>query len=280
MSDREEWIAFCCVPSKKVAHELGLVILATKNHYRVVPLENRYYLLEVQAEHPQQVYHQVSLYCEEVRQKGKGGRGWSLPKDYQVSVWPFVAVFILLSGIHVLGTQEQYRWLHTYGRMDSFAVLHNGQWWRVLTTLGLHKDIAHLAGNLGFGAIFAWFVVKRWGNRKGWWFVLLSGILGNVLLAMTYFHTQHLSIGASTAVMGAIGLLTGASVKEWKNRSANDAAATGRFRPVGVSLFASLLLFSLLGGGGGAENIDVAAHLWGWLAGIVIGYRAVRTGKS
>lgn len=272
MSDREEWIAFCCVPSKKVAHELGLVILATKNHYRVIPLDNRNYLLEIHGRRLQDVAQQVSLYCEETRRNARKRSSGFRTREYPVSYVPFLLVMASLCGVYTLGNQESGRWLYELGRMDTFAIWHHGEFWRVLTPLFLHADIGHLAGNLGFGGLFTWFVVRRWGNLSGWWKILVSGVLGNTMLAVTYFSTPHLSIGASTAVMGAIGLLAGASAKE---RLAKSDMGIGWLGPVGVSLFAAFALFALLGTGG--ERTDVGAHFWGWGCGILIGYQSVRT---
>lgn len=276
MSEDEEWLPFCCVPSKRVAHELGLVVLATKNHYRVIPLAHRNFLLEIHGRRLQDVSPQVSLYCEEVRRKVKRGAPGFRGREYPVRYEPFLLVMALLCGVYALGTLEAFRWIYEQGRMDTFAIWHEGEFWRVVTPLFLHADIGHLAGNLGFGGLFAWFVVRRWGTISGWWKILLSGVLGNLMLAITYFSTPHLSIGASTAVMGAIGLLAGASARERRDKS--DVVGIGWLGPVGVSLFAAFALFALLGTGG--ERTDVGAHFWGWLSGILIGYQSTQTNRK
>lgn len=275
MDEAEEWIPFCCVPSKRVAHELGLVVLATRNHYRVIPLPDRHFLVEIHGRRLQDVPPQISLYCEEIRKNVKKGAPGFHPREYPVRYEPFLLVTALLCGVYALGTQETFHWIYAQGRMDTFAIWHYGEFWRVITPLFLHADLGHLAGNLGFGALFAWFVVRRWGTLAGWWKILLSGVLGNLMLAITYFSTPHLSIGASTAVMGSIGLLAGVSARERRERG---DVGIGWLGPVGVSLFAAFALFAFLGTGG--ERTDVGAHFWGWLSGIVIGYQSDRSGKK
>lgn len=267
MKTEADWFPLCCVPSKRVAHELGLVVLACKSHYQVTPLENRRYLLEIAANRRELVQTQVSLYCEEVRRKkkGDGNSGFREP-EYTVRILPFVLISCLLTVVFVWTSGEGKEW-QEIGRMDSIAVCKHWEWWRLVTPLFLHGDIGHLIGNLGFGGLFAWFVIRRWGNLWGWIRILMSGVLGNMMLALTYQNVQHLSIGASTAVMGSIGLLAGASA--WQRRQFQEKGI-GWLGPIGVSLLAAAALFSLLGTAG--ENTDVAAHFWGWTAGIVIGY--------
>lgn len=267
------WCDYCITASRRVAHELGLVILATGTPYRIDRLEARRYLIRVPPERAPLCSVQVGRYCEEVRQRKLRPTEVIPSGEHPVSVVPFLSVATLLLGIfafsHGAGGEAWFR----LGRMDSQAIWTQQEWWRILTPLGLHADIGHLAGNLGFGAIFAFFVVKRWGNLVGWSLILSTGVIGNLLLAIGYLQVPHLSVGASTAVMGAIGLLAGGAVRQ--NRDFQQPKS-GLIGPVGISLLGGFALWGFLGLGGDPDDpnqrIDVMAHLWGWLAGLSLGF--------
>ena len=81
-----------------------------------------------------------------------------------------------------------------------------GEWWRAVTALTLHIELDHLGGNLAFGAFFGYFIGRYLGAGVGWLAVLLAAGGANVLNAWAQ-GPAHRSIGASTAVFAALGLL-------------------------------------------------------------------------
>jgi len=151
------------------------------------------------------------------------------------------------------------------GRTDAVAMVGRGEWWRAVTALTLHADVVHLVSNLFAGAGFAFFVCRFFSAALGWLLILLSGIAGNVLNAQVYYPAAHYSIGASTAVFGALGLLTGVGI--WAAVSAPDRRLLlPRWL---LPLLGGLTLLGLFGVGEG--NVDVAAHISGFLCGVVLG---------
>jgi membrane associated rhomboid family serine protease len=94
--------------------------------------------------------------------------------------------------------------------------------------------------------------------------VVASGALGNGLNAVANGH-GHDSIGASTAVFGAIGILAGMALAR-RNRAGQSGARL--LLPVG----AGIGLLGMLGMGG--VRVDVFAHLYGLLAGGLLGIGA------
>ena len=144
-------------------------------------------------------------------------------------------------------------------------MVQGSQWWRALTALTLHADVVHLVSNLISGLGFAFFVCRFFGAGAGWLLVLLSGIAGNVLNAMVYYPEVHYSIGASTAVFGALGLLTGVGI--WAAVLDPDhRLSLPRWL---IPVFGGLTLLGLFGVGDG--NVDVAAHISGFACGAVFG---------
>jgi rhomboid protease GluP len=150
-----------------------------------------------------------------------------------------------------------------------------GEWWRAVTALTLHADLAHVAGNAAALIIFV-SALGRWlGPGLAALLVLFTGFAGNIVTA--YAHGGgHNSIGASTATFGALGLLGGLQFMRrfrWKAR-------VGRFRWALAAIAACLGMLVMIGGGGTnfdgigpkvAQNIDVLAHVSGLAAGLVTG---------
>lgn len=151
------------------------------------------------------------------------------------------------------------------GRIDAGRMLEMNEWWRAVTALTLHGDVVHLVSNLVSGMGFAFFVARFFGAASGWLLILLSGILGNALNAWVYFPQDHFAIGASTAVFGALGLLTGVGL--WLALSEGEQAwAMPRWL---MPIFGGLTLLGLIGVGDGL--VDVAAHISGFICGTVLG---------
>jgi membrane associated rhomboid family serine protease len=155
-------------------------------------------------------------------------------------------------------------WLAS-GRMDAGAV-RAGEWWRAVTALTIHLDLAHLGGNLAFGGFFAYFVARYFGAGLGWLAIVLSGTLGNLINAFVQAG-DHRSIGASTAVFGALALLT---VNAWRHGFSSATSLRTRMAP----LVAGIALLAFTGTGG--ENTDIVAHLTGFVAGFGLGLAIVR----
>lgn len=144
------------------------------------------------------------------------------------------------------------------GRADSGLIL-QGQWRRVVTALFLHAGPAHFLANAAFGGVVLHALGRELRVGAASLLFVLTGGLGNLLNALAH-GPGHLSIGASTAVFGALGALAAM-------RAARDGRLTPRraFAP----LAAGLALLAMLGAEG--ENTDLLAHAFGFLAGLVLG---------
>lgn len=153
-------------------------------------------------------------------------------------------------------------------------ILH-GEWWRCFTALTLHGSIEHLVSNLGL-AVFAFaFAFSRFGTGAGLLGTVLGGAMGNLLNAFAHAAKPHASLGSSTALFASLGLLAGG---ELAARLMHRATRTGwqLLVPVG----AGLAFLSLYGGAGSNRdgtpimdtgNVDLMAHLFGLVAGVVLG---------
>lgn len=155
-----------------------------------------------------------------------------------------------------------------YGGVDYFAKQYGasashileGELFRTVTALLLHSDVVHLAGNMAGCALFFSAVCVFAGFGAGVLSILTAGALGNYIVAVAH-KGAHLSIGASTAVFAAVGILTGHQVFLQKGRS-------GHWKRAWLPLGSGICLLGFLSAG---ENTDLLAHLFGFCVGIAIG---------
>jgi rhomboid protease GluP len=146
------------------------------------------------------------------------------------------------------------------GSADAGQIL-EGEVWRSVTALSLHASPGHVLGNALVGTLFLTAAFRALGPGVGLLLVLLAGAGGNLLNALLH-GSAHNSVGASTAVFGAVGLLGGLGVGRRHRRGT-------RGRRAWVSLAASLGLLAMLGTAG--ERVDVWAHLFGLAVGALFG---------
>jgi len=140
-----------------------------------------------------------------------------------------------------------------------------GEWWRAITALTLHADAPHLAGNAAATVVLMTAVCWHLGPGVGLWLLLLAGAGGNAVTAAVH-GGDHVSVGASTATFGAIGILAALRI------IGGRAGAGGRKSWVVIA--ASLALLALLGTG---PHADLLAHLFGFLLGGGLGLIAALT---
>lgn len=181
-----------------------------------------------------------------------------------------IAVALLLLSIHlsVSASAAPEDYLTVFGANARRIV--DGEVYRCVTALLLHVDAAHVAGNMAGMALFGGAVCVVTGSGVGWLMILSCGFFGNLMNAFAY-ETGHLSVGASTAVFGAVGLLCAFQ--------AVNASRTGRGWKHTVLVFGSgLALLAFLGT---SARSDLGAHLFGFFSGILMGagYR-LWTGRS
>jgi membrane associated rhomboid family serine protease len=145
------------------------------------------------------------------------------------------------------------------------ARIRAGEAWRAVTALTLHADFGHVLGNAIAGALFLSAVFQLFGFGFGGALVLLAGALGNLANAFVQ-APSHATIGASTAVFGALGVLVGHAL-------GNPRAALER-RPAWLPIGAALALLAMLGSEG--ARVDLWAHGFGLVAGIALGAGAAQ----
>ncbi len=181
--------------------------------------------------------------------------------EYQDPVPGIVAYLIVVTLIAWLADNSVFGsdW-YQLGRVDG-TLLREGEWWRPITALTLHSGLRHLAGNIIFGTLFGLFAGRLLGSGLAWFAIVVSGAMGNVLNTLL-LESSHRSIGASTAVFAALGLVAG---YVWRAKLMSQERWPYRVGPI-VGGFA-LLMYT----GTGDANTDIGAHLMGFLCGFSSG---------
>ncbi|MBM4358180.1 MAG: rhomboid family intramembrane serine protease [Deltaproteobacteria bacterium] len=211
---------------------------------------------------------------EAVRLYQDENRDWPPPERRDVPrhrpTYLVAAAFALLLVFFVAVTGPASRasvWFAS-GRADAHLLF--SEPWRMVTALTLHGDSQHVIGNVVSGSIFATAVSRRIGAGAALLSVTVAGALGNAANALYHhFGRGHLSIGASTAVFGAIGILAGFQTVLLLARRHEPRRRKLRTIDLAGPLAGGLALLGSLGSGG--ENTDLGAHGFGFLAGLLLG---------
>lgn len=256
-------VATDSLPENNSWHVWVIVLAARGIPYQIAPDQPEWHLLVPEELLPDAI--------REVKQYEDENSNWppspppSRPLD--VSSYTTLSILILLAAFHnfirsdIVLVNGSYPDWFSLGMAQAAKIL-AGEWWRLVTALTLHADLQHLLGNLAIGGIFIYLLCRELGSGLAWMLLLGAGILGN--LANAYLHISgHSSVGASTAVFGVVGLLAGLSMRRY-----HHYLWWRWFVPVAAAF--SLLV--LLGSEG--KNTDLGAHLFGLLAGLILGFLA------
>jgi membrane associated rhomboid family serine protease len=243
------------------AREHGLVVAAREvPHW--IEREGEEWVLRVEEDARELALGELAAFDAE--EKARPPAAKLLPAEKVETLSLYVAAWVM-SGFFLAQNLAGEAWMER-GEALSEAIVRRGEWWRTLTALTLHGDAAHIAANLATGLLFAAFVLPHFGTGLTWLGIVVSGALGNAINAWGYRGEDHASIGASTAVFGALGILVGAEFVA-RLSSARTRSRWQLVLPIG----AGLALLAFLGVGDEKKNIDFMAHFWGFTAGLPLG---------
>ena len=206
--------------------------------------------------------------CKELRLYVEENRNWPplLPpvRPMVENPLPTLSILILLATFHnitgldlTIMDRHPVDWIEI-GKAQGNLIL-GGEWWRLVTALTLHADWLHLFSNLAIGGVFVIYLCRDLGSGLAWSLLLASGVLGNLFNAYLQLPS-HSSVGSSTAVFGAVGILGAITLVRYRHH-------LRRRWPLPVAAAFSLL--ALLGTEG--KQTDVGAHLFGFVFGFLLG---------
>lgn len=203
----------------------------------------------------------IRLYVRENR-----GGPWrqELPWTGLVFDWRCVVWFLLLMLLYAVEATGHGD-LRQLGMMNGLAVK-GGEWWRAVTAVTLHGDLAHLAANVTTGLLLLGLAMGAYGPGLGLGLSLAAGVIGN-LTGMLVYPDSVRGLGASGLIMGSLGLLSAQSVGLLRHGLSHRQLA-------GRGVLGGCLLLVLLGFSP-ERNADVVGHVAGFLGGAFLGALAV-----
>jgi membrane associated rhomboid family serine protease len=260
-SHAEPWVAVATTGDERQASELGLVLSARGiDHRRDLGVAG--WDLSVPAASEALARAELAQYLAENR-RPIGQRRIEEIGGGMTGVLAYVAILVAVFFCVQLSVLSL-DWFGA-GRFVAGRVV-AGEWWRTVTALTVHVELDHLGGNLVFGAFFGYYIGRYLGHGIGWLAVLVAALLANALAALL-LDPGHRSIGASTAVFAALGILTAYT---WRRGYLRETPWRWRIAPIVAGL--GLLAFT----GTGGENTDVFAHLAGFVTGFGTGLGLAR----
>lgn len=211
-------------------------------------------------------------------------RGWppraASPRPLSRGVEAAVVYGVLLVLAYMTQRRESFGVDWWRAGCASADLIQGGAWWRSVTALCLHVDVLHLAGNVVFGALFGVMLAQSVGSGVAWLGFVMTGAIGNWLNAWLQ-SPSHVSVGASTAVFGMLGIQV---AHDWMRRRHLHYGPLRRWAPLVIGL----ALLAWLGGGEQRvdpndvspklvdlnlviQKVDVGAHVLGFAAGLGLG---------
>ena len=194
-------------PSAQRALEWIAVLSAREFDYRLAR-DGRKWVIHVSAMISTDAQHEIDIYeweQREARELRAAAAALPLPDErYWSPAW--VCGFLVTI----------YAWFGSYSAESPVLVraasnrsaILSGELWRVVTALTLHAGLVHLGGNLLCLLLLGQSVCVLYGTGFGWALILLSGIAGNAT-SLLFHGPYQVSVGASTAAFGALGILAG-----------------------------------------------------------------------
>ena len=160
-------------------------------------------------------------------------------------------VYTAVEGGNFMSTSSNMIW--QYGQVNEF-VIYYGQYYQLFTSMFVHANIAHLAGNMLFLLIFGLRGEEMFSLPEYLSIYFLGGLTGN-LLSLLLLPLNVPSVGASGAIFAMFGACT-----IYARRAVRQSI-------IGALIYAFFLLF--LSSGLGVNNF---AHIGGLVTGLLIGY--------
>ena len=252
--------------NRRSCSDRALVLAAAHIRYEIID-DGLSCALVVPASESSQAVEELRLYEDENPPVRPKKRKRIIYREALPGIVGYVAVLCAVTGMAGYSFFG-FDWLAA-GRVDG-DLIRDGELWRTITALTLHADIRHLLGNLVFGVFFGIFAGRLLGPGVAWFAIVVAGALGNTANTLLLDST-HMSIGASTAVFAALGLLAGYG---WRGQFMAQDRWSTRLGPIFGGL--ALLMFT----GTGDANTDIGAHLMGFAFGFAAGMLLTRFGTT
>lgn len=255
--DSNEWITIYHSRSENDCRECALVLQAVGTENQVYR-EADEFVIAVAADDSARSRAELDAYATENRDWRNARPAARQRADGWNGVLGFVAVLSLMA---VLQQRNAFSLDWFANGKTHASLIRSGEWWRPVTALTLHIDLEHVLSNLVIGSLVGLFAGQTLGSGLAWFCILIGGRLGNYVNAWVR-PADHTSVGSSTAIFAALGLL---AAHAWWQRQTRRTSRLERWVP----LVGGAILLSFLGTGGG--RTDIPAHVFGFLCAVPLG---------
>ncbi len=249
------------LPASRHQAEQWALVLRAANIPSAIEFERRSWVIKVSPLHEKRALQEIAAFMEENSDwppyRPKKRIPLPVLTKYQpptILMMGALVIFFIITGPWSGGSD----WFIN-GAVSGKKIFTDSQWYRLVTALTLHADVVHLVGNIMIGGVLVHFLCRLLGNGLGWFLILASGTLGNFMNILLH-GSSHNSVGFSTAIFGAIGILSGYQAVRRR---------TAALKEILLPLAAGGMLLAFLGAGG--PRTDLGAHFFGLLAGAALG---------
>ncbi len=168
-----------------------------------------------------------------------------------------VAAYVVLE---IMGDTTDAMFMYDHGAMYPYAVLLEGQWYRLLTSAFLHFGLAHLVNNLILLICLGSYLERRYGKARYIILYLVCAVGGSLVSMWHMLCTQNIAVsaGASGVVFGMVGALLFLVLQN-----------KGRFEDLSLRRFLLMMALALYNGFTTA-GVDNAAHVGGLIVGFAV----------
>ncbi len=254
------WEPIGPIATRRKADEWRFVLRAVHVGSWVVNTPDNQFTLMVPTDQAERALRELAEYEQENRDRAKERPQRDVPL-YRNSWWALATVAALAVFFAVTGPNQSRSGWFRVGIADTDAIL-AGAVHQTVTALTLHSNTQHLLGNALVGGLLFAVLHRRLGPGLGSLVILMSGVGGNLMNAV-WHGSDHRSLGASTAVMGALGALAATQFVLNQTQRAS-AKAVIKWAPLVAG-------GALLGTFGASPTSDLHAHGFGFLAGLFLG---------
>lgn len=181
-------------------------------------------------------------------------------------ITPVNVTFVLINAavyvcLEIMGDTTDAAFMYEHGAMYPWAVLFEGQWYRLLTSAFIHFGLPHLLNNMLLLVCLGSYLERALGKIRYVILYLVSAV-GSGLVSMGWMiYTQDMAVagGASGVVFGVIGALLFLVLKN-----------KGRLEDLTIKRFLIMMALALYYGFS-TVGVDNAAHVGGLVIGFVLG---------
>jgi len=170
-----------------------------------------------------------------------------------------IIVFLLMFLIGGMNVFSDIRWLLVFGAHYGPLMIEEGQWFRLITSMFIHGGLMHIFFNMYILYIFGNLAEKVYGSYKFLTIYVSTGIIAGITTLVV--NPETISVGASGAIFGLIGLLFGTGFRKDTPSLLKSITGTTLLPMILINVFLGFTV----------PSINNAAHLGGLFSGFAFG---------